>query len=168
MKTIVSFLSILLFTVQISAQDKFELKPADAQKLKQQFEDNNYQENIILSYLKENYKVTSKKLDIKLDPDFDNKECGFTLKFEHGIVYTYHNCGEAKPVEEKILFPKVDKVTLQKWIETIEKANPAAADTNNVWYENETEFGPKDEGVGCYYKILPSKDKSIVEVWCGC
>ena len=121
--------------------------------------------NIILTYLKENYKASSEKFDIKLDPDFDNQECGFTQKFEDEIEYTYHNCGEAKPVEERIIFPKVDKARLQKWIENVNASYPM--DIKNVWYKGENEFGPEDEQAGCYYKILPSQEKSIVEIWCG-
>ena len=168
MKTVLSFLFTFLVTLQLTAQSDFELKKFDSQDFKQRFEKSNYDMNVVLTYLKENYKVTSEKLDIKLDPDFDNKECGFTKKFEQGISYTYYNCGEAKPIIETITLPKVELTRLQKWIENIEKANPSAADTNNVWYKDENEFGPKDEGVGCYYKILPSEKNSIVEIWCGC
>ena len=164
MKTTLCCIIVFLLSLQLSAQE-FALKQVDTKNLKERFEKSNYQMNIILSYLKENYKATSEKLDVKLDPDFDNKECGFTQKFEYGIEYTYQNCGEAKPVEEKIAFPKIDKVRLQKWIENINNCYPM--DIKNIWYAGEHEYGPEDKEAGCYYKIIPSKEKNIVEIWCG-
>lgn len=167
MKTLSVFLLCFFAVISLSAQT-FELKPVDSQKLRQQFEDSNYQELIIVSYLKEHYKATSDKINVLYDQEMGGVECGYTLTFEGGIQYTYHKCGEEAPVKEKIIFPKLNQSRFKKWIENIEKANPAAEDTHNIWYKNENEFGPKDEGVGCYYKILPSKKNSIVEVWCGC
>ena len=122
--------------------------------------------NIILRYFENNYKVISDKTDILKDEEMGGVECGFTKKFEFGIVYTYHNCGEAAPVKEKIILPKTDTARLQKWIENIDNSNPT--NTNNIWYKGENEYGPKDEGAGCYYKIIPLKEKSMIEVWCGC
>jgi len=165
MKIIYILIITFILSFQVCAQDSFVLKKVDSKKLKLQFEQSNYETNIILNYFKENYKAVSKKLDIKLDPDFDNKECGFTMKFEHGIEYTYLNCGEAKPVEKKIILPKTDKVRLQKWIENINNAYPM--DIKNVWYKGENEYGPENEEAGCYYKILPSEKNSIIEIWCG-
>lgn len=164
MKQLILIISFIL-SYQIQAQETFVLKEVPTQKLKQQFEKSNYQMNIILTYFKENYKATSEKLNIQLDSDFENEECGFTMKFEYGIEYTYRNCGEAKPVEEVIVLPKVEKTRLQKWIENINNAYPM--DIKNVWYEGENEYGPKDEGAGCYYKILPSDKNVRIETWCG-
>lgn len=164
MKNTSILIALFFLSFQIYSQN-FVLKKVDSKALKQKFEESNYEMNIVLTYLKENYKVVEEKSDIKLDPDFDNKECGFTIKFEYGIEYTYRNCGEAKPVEELITLPKVDKVRLQKWIENINSAYPM--DIKNVWYKGENEYGPEDEEAGCYYKILPSDKNSIIETWCG-
>lgn len=158
-------MTVLLLSVEGYSQKEFKLKEVQSDSLKARFEKRDYEMNIILTYFQENYKTISEKTDIKLDPDFDNKECGFTQKFEQGIVYSYHNCGEAKPVEEKIVLPKVDKTRLQKWIENIYKSHPM--DIENVWYKGENEYGPKSEEAGCYYKILPSEKNSIIETWCG-
>tara|TARA_B100001059_G_C17570504_1_gene444718 strand:- start:256 stop:522 length:267 start_codon:yes stop_codon:yes gene_type:complete len=79
----------LLLSFQINTKEYFMLKRVAWQKLQQQFENSNYQMNIILTYFKKNYVATSKKLDILLDSDFDNQECGFTMNFENGIVYSY-------------------------------------------------------------------------------
>jgi len=167
MKTVGSFLLLFFLVISLSAQT-FELKSVDSKKLKKQFEDSNYQANIIVNYLKEHYKSTSDKTNVLYDSEMGGIECGYTLKFEHGIEYTYHQCGVESPAKEKVIFPKLNDSRFKKWIENIEKANSSAADTANIWYKNENEYGPKDEGVGCYYKILSSKDKSIVEISCGC
>jgi len=166
MKNSILLLVLSLFTLQISAQESFKLKEVDSKKRLQEFEKSNYQTNIILAYFEDNYKATSGKLDILKDKEMGNVECGFTKKFEHGIVYTYHNCGETAPVKENITLPKTDMAQLKKWIEGIHKANPS--EIENVWYKGEKEFGPKDEGVGCYYKIKETKNNSIIDVWCGC
>ena len=164
MKPII-FIFFLVVSFQIKAQEHFVLKEVNIVKLKQQFEKSDYQMNIILTYLKENYKATSEKLNIQSDPDFDNEECEFTMKFEHGIEYTYRNCGEAKPVEEVIVLPIVEKSRLQKWIENINSIYPM--DIKNVWYKGENEYGPESEEAGCYYKILPSDKNVTIETWCG-
>lgn len=166
MKNSILLIILLFFSFQISAQKSFQLKEVDSKKLLQEFEKNNYQTNVILAYFENNYKATSGKLDILKDKEMGNVECGFTKKFEHGIVYTYYNCGEAAPVKEKIILPKTNLTQLKKWIEGIHKADPS--EIENIWYKDEKEFGPKDEGVGCYYKIKQAKTNSIIDVWCGC
>ena len=165
MKLLITIIISLTLLAQSDAQESFTLKKVDIQSLQHRFEKSQYEMNIILTYLKENYAATSKKLNIQLDSDFDNEECGFTIKFEHGIEYTYRNCGEAKPVEEVIVLPSIDKSRLQKWIENIHSIYPM--DIKNVWYQGENEYGPKDEEAGCYYKIIPSETNSIIETWCG-
>jgi hypothetical protein len=167
MKLLGTFLLFFFNTLSTVAQS-FDLKPADSQKLRQQFEASNYQELIVVSYLKKHYKATSGKRKILYSKEMGGARCGYTLNFKGGIQYTYLKCQEEAPVVETITFPKVETARLQKWIENIEKANPSAEDTQNIWYKNENEFGPKDEGVGCYYKILPSEKNSIVEISCGC
>lgn len=159
------FIILFLLSYQVKAQETFVLKEVNTQKFKQQFEKSNYQMNVILTYLQENYKATSEKLNIQLDSDFNNEECGFTMKFEYGIEYTYRNCGEAKPVEEVIVFPRIEKPRLQKWIENINSIYPM--DIKNVWYQGENEYGPESEEAGCYYKMLTSDKNVTVETWCG-
>ena len=63
----------------------------------QRFEKSNGQMNIILSYFEKNYKAVSEKLNVLIDEEMGGVECGYTKKFEFGIEYTYHNCGEAQP-----------------------------------------------------------------------
>jgi len=160
-------LIVLLFlSFSLSAQKIFVLKTPNSEKLKQEFVKSNYQMNTILTHLEKNYTVTSGKLDIKLDPDFDNAECGFTKKFKSGIVYTIFSCGEAAPQKEKIFFPKTKTSELKKWIEAIHRSE--AEDNNNKWYKGKNEYAPKDEGPGCYYKIIQTKTQSIIDIFCGC
>ena len=160
---------LLLFlcnTTLFFAQESFVLKTPNSEKLKQKFEKSNYQMNIIVSYLEANYKAVSGKVDVKNDEEMGGVECGFTMKFEFGITYTYHNCGEAAPMKEYIVFPKTELAKLKKWIEQIDKANPS--NMESVWYPSKNEYGPKDEEAGCYYKIKQTKTQSIVDIFCGC
>lgn len=157
---------LLLSSISFFAQESFVLKTPNAKKLKQAFEKSDYQLNIVLSYLEANYKATSGKFDIKKDEEMGGVECGFTKKFESGIVYAYRNCGEAAPIKEKIIFPKTELAKLKKWIEQIDKANPS--NMESVWYKGKNEYGPKDEEAGCYYKIKQMKSQSIIEIFCGC
>ncbi len=160
-------LFVFLFCSSIvSSQKGFVLKDPDTLRLKQEHLKSDYGINTILSYLERNYKSTSVKTDIKLDPEFNNEECGFTKKFEFGIVYTLYACGEAAPSKEKITFPKVKLPALKKWVELI-----YAIDANNIknkWYPKENEYGPDDEEAGCYYKLKQIETQSVVDVWCGC
>ncbi|MEQ6124229.1 hypothetical protein AAON49_08525 [Pseudotenacibaculum sp. MALMAid0570] len=164
----IKYLSILFVfcSFAITAQESFVLKTPNSKKLKKEFEKSEYQMNIILSYLEKNYKSTTGKLDIKKDDEMGGVECGFTKKFEYGIKYTYHNCGEAAPVKEKLIFPKTQLAVLKKWIEQIDKSNPS--DIENTWYKGKNEYGPKNEEAGCYYKIKQTKAQSVIEISCGC
>lgn len=160
----------LLFVIIVSiittscAQEKFTLKSPDVAALKKELIDSNYQVNTVLRYFEKNYKATSEKIDIKLDPDFDNAECGFTKKFEYGIVYTYYNCGEATPVKEEITLPKTPYSVLKKWVELTYKAN--GTEIENTWYSS-TEYGPHDKEAGCYYTIKQGEKNTIISTWCG-
>lgn len=81
MKNII-FLSLLLTSLSFSAQEIITLKDPDSKVLKTKFEESNYQMNIILTYLKENFKITKNRYDIKKDKQMGNTECGFTVDFE--------------------------------------------------------------------------------------
>lgn len=165
MKTTYVTILFLCFTYFGFSQD-FTLKKPDLKILSEELSKSEYSINVILSYLERNYKATTEKIDILKDAEMGNVECGFTKKFEPGIVYTYNNCGEAAPVKELISFPKIKSDQLQKWIEEIHSINPSKI--INTWYKGENEYGPKDEGVGCYYKIKQSKNNSVVDIFCGC
>ena len=165
MKTIYLFTILNLITLRIGAQKSLILKEVITKDLHQQFEKSNGQMNIILSYFEKNYKAVSEKLNVLIDEEMGGVECGYTKKFEFGIEYTYHNCGEARPVKERIILPKVTMTELRKWIEHINDAYPM--DIKNIWYEGGNEYGPEDKEAGCYYNILPSAKNSVIEVWCG-
>tara|TARA_R110002073_G_scaffold8207_5_gene45821 strand:+ start:33420 stop:33920 length:501 start_codon:yes stop_codon:yes gene_type:complete len=166
MKIRILFLLVFVFSIQVSAQKVFSLKSPNSEKLKKEFIKSNSQMNTILTYLEANYKATTQKTNVLKDSEMGGVECGFTKKFEFGIQYTYHNCGEAAPMKEEIVFPKTKIIELKKWVEKIYKSEP---DSNqNIWYPNKNEYGPKDKEVGCYYKIKQTKGKSIIETFCGC
>lgn len=168
MKNILSILLLSFLCLNASSQTEeksFELKAVQSDSLKKQFEESNYQMNIILTYFKKHYTVSGEKTDIKKDEEMGGDECAFTQKFKEGITYSYHNCGEAKPVEETVVFPLVELDQLKKWIEGINASYPM--DIKNIWYKDKNEYGPEDKEAGCYYKILNSKKNRTVEIWCG-
>lgn len=157
------------FVVNINSQSKessFELVEVQSDSLKKQFEEQNYQMNIILTYLKNNYTISGGKTDVKKDEEMGGDECAFTQKFKEEISYSYSNCGEAKPVEETVLFPKSVKMNeLKKWIEGINDSYPM--DIKHVWYKDKNEYGPEDKEAGCYYSISTTKNNVSVDIWCG-
>lgn len=156
---------LCLCSIGAVAQKQFELKQPDTLTLKKKLLENDYDFNIILAYLENNYPSNSKKTDIKTDPDFDNKECGFTKKFASNIQYTYYNCGEATPVKELIVFPKMPLSAIKRWVELIYSCH--AMDIPNRWYPKKNEYGPSDKEAGCYYTISQKKNKTVVNTWCG-
>ncbi len=165
MKTKFTLLLLFSFSFSIFSQQQFNLKHPNVKKLRTNVEKNGTKNmKLIELYLNNNYKATSDKLDIKLDPDFDNMECGYTKKYQFGIVFTTNSCGEASPLTESITFPKTSLEKLKKWIENIYKAD--LNDIPNTWKDNK--YIPKDDGVGCYYTIKQQPNKSIIEIWCGC
>jgi len=132
-------------------------------------EKNEVDTDIIFLYLESNYASNSKKYNIEKDPDFNNQECGFTKKFKSNIIFTTNKCGEASPILQKIIFPKTTTKMLKNWIQQIYKIGLSEGiESDNKWYKNTIEFGPKDKEAGCYYKIKQTTTNSIVEVWCGC
>jgi hypothetical protein len=165
MKTVHILVVILFCSSLTTAQKKFTLKTPDTLALKKAFLKSDHELNVILTYLEKNYRATSKKTDVKTDPEFNNIECGFTKKFEHGIEYTLNQCGEATPVREKITLPKISLAKLKKWVELIHFSNDY--DIKNKWYAKKNEYGPVDKEAGCYYTIEQTATKSMIHTWCG-
>ncbi len=162
-------LSILVFLCflgsNVLAQNGFILKDPDTLKLRQAQLKSNYGINTILTYLEENYKSISKKTDIKTDPDFNNKECGFTKQFEFNITYTYYACGEATPLKEELIFPKISDSVIKRWVELIYSCY--GMDIPNIWYPEKQEYGPDTKEAGCYYTITQTEKSTKINTWCG-
>ena len=53
------------------------------------------------------------------------------------------------------------------WIEKIYEVDKMDID-QNVWKDNNTKFEPEEINPGCYYKIEEKKNKTLVELYCGC
>ena len=79
----ITFLLLIFIALNFHAQEKYSLKMPDVETLKKEFLESKYQMNVVLTFFERNYKATSEKFDIQLDPDFDNAECGFTKNFSH-------------------------------------------------------------------------------------
>ena len=168
MKFHILLITSLLFSINSFSQQQFVLKLPDVEKLNKRYNDDEGITDIIYLYLNKNYNSNSVKYAIQTDADFDNIECGFSRKFQSRILFTTYNCGEATPLIQKITFPKTTIGSLQKWIELIHKASlPLDSKPTNNW-KNQKEYNPEGGEAGCYYKIIETTTKSIVEVWCGC
>ncbi len=169
MKLKISVLFFFLISINSFCQKKFDLVSPNVKMLTSFVEKNEVDTDIILLYLERNYASNSKKYNIEKDADFNNQECGFTKKFKCNIIFTTNKCGEASPIIQKITFPKTATKVLKNWIDNIYKVGlTEEMKPFNIWYENNTEFGPKAKEAGCYYKIKQTPTNSIVEVWCGC
>ncbi|WP_294822097.1 hypothetical protein [uncultured Flavobacterium sp.] len=108
-----------------------------------------------------------KPTGIKKDIEFENQPvCSYTQKFEAGITYFTDGCGEGKGTRMVLTLPKTDTATLRKWVEALYRSGGAGI--TNVWDKDGLVYHPDDEGAGCYYHIKQSKDKTTVEMDCGC
>lgn len=169
MKLKISILFIFFISINSFCQNKFVLTQPNVKALTSFAEKKEIDTDIILLYLENNYASNSEKYNIEKDPDFNNQECGFTKKFKYSIIFTTNKCGEASPILQKITFPKIATKALKNWVQQIYKSGLSEGVTSdNIWYENSLEFGPKEKEAGCYYKIKQTTTNSIIEVWCGC
>ena len=169
MKLKISILFSLLISINSFCQKKFDLVSPDIKTITSSTEKNEISSDAAFQYLERNYGSSSKKYNIEKDPNFNNQECGFSKKFKYNIIYTTNKCGEASPITQKIVFPKTITKKLKKWIEYIYEIELSKGTaSNNQWYKNNIEFGPKNKEAGCYYKINQTTTNSIVEIWCGC
>ncbi len=162
------YLLFLLTLLPLLCQaQQFELKQPDSKKIQSEIKNSNYRDEETFVYLKLNYKPTGKPTGVKKDVEFENQPvCSFTQKFEGGIIYFIDSCGEGKGTTVLLTLPKTDTATLKKWIEKMYNAN--GTEIKNVWDKTGLIYQPEDEGAGCYYEIKQSKNKTEVEMYCGC
>ncbi|MFK8059773.1 MAG: hypothetical protein AB8B78_06730 [Polaribacter sp.] len=170
MKIILSTIFLIFISQVILSQKKFELKIPEIKKLKLLKNNSQNDVDLFFLYMENNYKSISNKFDIINDSDFENNpECGFKKNYEYGILFTSNSCGEASPLKQAIVFPKTKEKELRKLIENIYYADLYEnSDSTNKWIKDKNEFTPEKNEAGCYYKIIQSKDKSTIEVFCGC
>ncbi len=151
----------------LEKQQTYSLKIPDSKKLLKAFTDSNYQMNIIDTFLLQNYKDLSGKINLIKDPDFDNQECGYTRNFQYEISYSIKQCGEASGVYEWITLPKTDLAIVKKFVEALAISTPTYEPY--VWYANKkNEYGPKSQEVGCYYWIEETETQTKIRIECGC
>lgn len=154
----------LLFSFSCESQN-FELAKPNVKQLKEQLKDNSIQE-IIYSYLINNYNILSEKFDVKNYnyPDYD--VCSFKQNFQNEIIYSEEKCKEAGGITIEVIFPKTKKENLIHWVESIFKSY--SMDIEHKWNSNRTKFEPSDKGVGCYFEITQTNKKSKIYNYCGC
>ncbi len=166
MKTKSVFLIVVWLSLSMFSQQQFVPKKADIASLANAVLKSDYSIDEVALYFERYYNASTQKTQIKTDPEFNNKECGYTKTYAFGIVYKKEQCGEATSLQQEITFPKASTAQMIQWIEDMYAINPT--DIPNIWYESGLEYGPKDREAGCYYTITQAKNKTIVRITCGC
>ena len=131
----------------------------DTNKINLLAEKSNHLESKGYIYLTSFYNINS-PIDSVITYEWDSTEvCRFNQEFEYGIEYSLYACSEEGGDSERIAFPKIDEDILQLFIETL------FYDPENTWV---TEHNYAPNGAGCHYSITESKDKTILNIYCGC
>ncbi|RZS90634.1 hypothetical protein EV197_3163 [Aquimarina brevivitae] len=156
---------LVVIPVGVLAQN-FELEQPNITKLKAQQEQSNYQQDVLYTYLLNNYKVSSDKTDVKMYDYSENMICAFTQEFENGITYTEAQCKEAGGKTITLTLPRTNKESLIQWIEAMFQST--GMDIKHSWNSEKTIYRPADEGAGCYYEIKETDMNTLVKIYCGC
>lgn len=157
-------------TIQKATTDKqetYSLKIPNSKYLLKAFTNSNYQMNVVDSFLLQNYRDLSGKVNILKDPEFDNKECGYTRNFQFGISYQIKQCGEASGVYEWIILPKTELAMVKEFVEALAISTPTYEPFE--WYDGKiNHYGPKSKEAGCYYWIEETETNTKIRIECGC
>ncbi|BDD08053.1 hypothetical protein FUAX_04850 [Fulvitalea axinellae] len=148
------------------AQD-FRLIPPDTKTIREELQRNNYSQDVIYIYLCQNYATASEKYDIQTSSFGEERLCAFKQKFESKITYSLEQCTENGGKNINAVFPKTDKRSIVNWVESIYKSAPMG-NIKHEWNSDLTEFGPTDNGAGCYFTILYHSKTVEIKVHCGC
>lgn len=160
---------ILIFLIAfpiLSFSQAFRLLEPNTQKLNEELRKLNYSEDVIYLYLIHNYDSISRKLNVFRYDFPDYSVCAFDQEFANGIHYSIEQCKEAGGVAVSLVLPKADRKSVIKWVELIFESAPI--DIEHGWNEDMTKFQPLDNGVGCYFEIKETANKTIIENYCGC
>lgn len=160
----VTLLFFSLACILACAQKEFILILPDVQKIKTVTANSEGLPDEIQIYLNMHYGENPKKTAVKTEAD-GTTECGATSVFDRGITYTVEQCNESAIQYQKVVLPKTDIHTLQKWVEHIYASG--ITDIPNAWY-SDTRYGPTDKEAGCYYTITQSDTQSSIAIECGC
>lgn len=152
---------IFLITNSVGFSQEIKLAKPDTAYLRIQSQINNYTKSLGLLYLEKYYNNNSQKRSVHYY-EWDKKDtCAFKQNFAIGIYYSRWQCKEAGGVSETITFPKMDIIEIRKII------NYLFFDSNNKWI-TPLKYEPKDNGAGCYYEIIESKNRIVLKSYCGC
>ncbi len=137
---------------------KFILHTPDTLKLKQIRKSRYGKESISYLYLRNYYDTISVKNSVKYY-DWSSDICSFTQKFKGNINYSVSHCEEGMSIAEVIQLPKLKLKEIRKFIELL------YYDSDNKWTSDYI-YAP--DGAGCSYEIKILKDRTIIEIFCGC
>ena len=110
-------------------------------------------------YLTSNFNKIGEKDSIFYHPDCDTCECGYLQKFQYGILYK-ERCLESG-IQIIYEFPTLKSNDIRQWVEAL------FFTVNHIW-EDQNNYVEKEGGAGCYYQIIQSDSKTVVDVYCGC
>lgn len=158
---------LIIFFPLISFGQIFQLVEPDVNRLKDDYDKFNFRDEPIYLYLVSHYDSSGSKTAIKKFEFPDYSICSFNQNFQNHISYSIDQCREAKGVSVTLTFPKAGRQNVRKWIEQIHKVTEAG-DIEHGWNDDKTEFGPVDQGAGCYYMINETEISTIVKNYCGC
>lgn len=162
MKALSLLIVILFFSKSVYCQD-FTFAEVDATQI-ENTSDSLLQDEIFI-YIIQNYEQSSSKTNIQHLEYEPETMCAFKQTFEYDITFQIDNCPEEGFNRMIVTFPKIEIEHLRDWIEDISNINSSKDD--NKWIDN-MEYGPKDMGAGCYYKIKEKQNHWEINRRCGC
>ena len=156
-------LGLFILTSTLQAQ-QVALVPYDFETFLAQPEASRGIKNPVYEYVIANYKPLSEP---ESTPSDAQRDCGFTQKFENGILYEKRNCGTAAiPNGEVITVTNADPEAILEWIESLNKMYGDF--DQNVWNFEQTEYRPMDNLPGGFFNIIKNDDCTTVLVMSGC
>lgn len=146
-------------TTQSKSSADFEPEIPDTTILKNIWRESNYHESLAYLYLSEHYKPTSEKDSVRYYGSDSEMICSYVQTFENGIKYATNECSEEGGATEVIYLPVTNLEKVQELVELL---------FYDPWNEWQSEYLYAPDDVGCYYTIKQEKERSIIDIYCGC
>lgn len=146
-------------TTESNVSSDFEPEIPDTSMLKSTWRESNYHESLAYLYLSEHYKPTSEKDSVRYYGEDSDMICSYVQTFENGIKYATNECSEEGGATEVIYLPATDLKKVQELVELL---------FYDPWNEWQSEYLYAPDDVGCYYTIKQEKERTIIDIYCGC
>lgn len=160
---IVVFMQVILLIPLASFSQELSLIEPNVKELKDKLRKNGPDFHVSYYYLVHNYSNgTSKRNEKYYVTDY---LCSFEQDFHYGIHFYEDQCGDEGGDSSEVTLPIIQLAHLKSWIEIMDSIYGAPS---NEWYEDGLTYGPKDEELGCTYKIKDGNENWIVSIYFGC